>query len=68
MKNALVPFEKNTWHQVRIDITGNGIEVYYDDNKTLSTQDNRLKTGDIFFSIAPNTTAQFDDIDVWSQP
>jgi len=60
-------FEKEAWYDIRIDFKGNEIITYIDGKKVLTATDDRLKTGEITFSIAPTTVAQFDDLRVWAQ-
>lgn len=61
-------FNPNTleWHNVLIQVYGDNILVSVDDFQRADVVDTTFSMGDMAFGIAPGTSADFDNIRVWS--
>lgn len=61
---ALV-FENGAWYLIRIEVRGQQMIVFVDNNRIMSASDNRLRKGGLDFSVDTGMQAAFDDIRVW---
>jgi len=61
---SMVTFTKDTWYNVRVELKGQSIKVYLNDNLLTSITDNKFKSGTISIGLGPQTTAQIDDISI----
>jgi pectate lyase len=59
-------FQKGVWYSVRVEVQGEKIRAYLDDNLVILVEDSKLKEGGLALATGPNTTAQFDDVQVWT--
>jgi hypothetical protein len=58
---------KNTWHKIKLELSGSNLEAYFDNVKVLSASDDRLETGGIILGIGPKTTILLDDFSIWEK-
>lgn len=61
-------FNPNTseWHNVLVQVYGDNIVVTVDGFQRVDVVDTTFSRGDIAFGVAPRTSADFDNIRVWS--
>jgi hypothetical protein len=55
---------KNTWYLIRVEVQGEAIRLYVNDNLTITETDARLAAGDIAIGNLGDTHALYDDIQV----
>lgn len=55
---------QNKWYRVRVEVKGETISVFVDDQLVMKKTDSRLSAGNLTIGNLGNTLAQFDDIRV----
>jgi hypothetical protein len=65
-----VDFTVDQWYELRVEVNDNQIVVYLNGVLVAEETDNlsRLTSGRVGFQVGPNTTVQYDDIQVWEKP
>ncbi len=59
---------QGTWHDVLLTANRDVISASIDGKEAIAVTDDRLKSGAIAFIVGASTTAEFDDLNIWSIP
>jgi hypothetical protein len=66
LENQLFPTIANTWYTLRLEVAGQRIKYYINDQLIGDGIDTSLSRGKAGFSVSPNMKVCFDDIRIWA--
>jgi hypothetical protein len=58
-------FTPDNWYDVRLEVQGENMTLWIDNNRILTASDARLQSGAVFFHLDAGSMLQFDDVQIW---